>query len=343
MPIHERIVIVGGAKGICQITAKLKLIRRNITLVQTVFDGGGHTGLIRREMGIAGFGDLRRGIATLGEDGIIGTMLNHRFEKGKYKEDSLGNLMMLGLYEINELSHEPLADVVATLSEVVQMRRGRRVLPVSLDISTLCAILDNGTIVRGEEEIDARVADGRHIVKIFLDPPADLYVETQMAIENANKIVLGPGDHNTSVGPNLIVNGMAEAIGTACDRPHNPASLVYVMNLMTKPGETDGYTGAEFAAKIYSMLGREIDYCICNNGPIPEDVLEEYSKAGSVPVAIDERLKKYARYVITGDFVELDHKRRVRHGKRIASVIANCERIVADEKARNFLQTKARG
>src|SRR5262249_51926359 len=157
-----------------------------------------------------------------------------------------------------------------------------RVFPVTLAHTTLCAELEDGCIVRGETEIDTRGTKNMQplvpIKRVFLEattPPCDDAIH---AIRRADMIVIGPGDLYTSILPTLLVDGVAEAIN------ESDAKKVYVCNLMTKHGETDGYRASNFVAQIHRYLGGNVDRIVLHDGSFPESLLAHYADQQQFPV-----------------------------------------------------------
>ncbi len=162
----------------------------------------------------------------------------------------------------------------------------------------LCAELDNGTIIKGETEIDIPHHDGSlRIKKIYLDPAAHMYREAYDAIARADMIVIGPGDLYTSILPNILVHGFREAI------KKSNAKIVYIVNIMTKWGETNEFRASDFAKTLLSYLKlKKIDYIVVNNSKIKQSLIKKYEGEKSFPVKIDaSKLTLYADTIITAD------------------------------------------
>ena len=164
--------------------------------------------------------------------------------------------------------------------------------------SHLGARLEDGTIIRGESNIDVRrVRPHLKIIDVFLDPPASIYQPVAQALAEADVIVIGPGDLYTSVIPNLLVEGVSEAIAAS------EARVVYVCNLMTKHGETDGFKASDLIAEIQRYLGAPdcLDAAVINQDDVPDTVLEQYRQERSFPVEPDlARCRQLVPQVIVG-------------------------------------------
>jgi uncharacterized cofD-like protein len=174
------------------------------------------------------------------------------------------------------------------------------VLPVSLTNTHLCAKLENGHVVVGETNIDVAKHDGSlRIKELYLQSPAEIYEETRHAIMDADLIVIGPGDLYSSVIPNLLVEGVPEALRKS------KAKKAYVCNLMTKWGETHGYAASDFAKEILRYApGLTLDYVLCNNTRVTDGaLLSKYAAEKSFPVIVDEAVHTLAKKVVLEDLI----------------------------------------
>jgi uncharacterized cofD-like protein len=173
------------------------------------------------------------------------------------------------------------------------------VLPVTEASVQLCARLEDGTIVRGEHNIDAPQYDPHlHIKEVWLEPQDCAPVPgVLLAIATADLIVLGPGDLYTSILPNLLVPGVAQAIR------QSRAQKVFVCSLMTKLGETHGFKASDFVALIESHLGIRLDFVICNSTVPAGDVLESYRAEHAYPVEVDLHPGQDERQIVAADLL----------------------------------------
>lgn len=210
---------------------------------------------------------------------LLRQLFEYRFDRGLgLNGHTFGNLLITALTDI--LGGEDKA--VDAAGQLLNIRG--QVLPVTLTSSTLCARLADGHVIRGETDIDVRKV--RHdvaIEEVFLDPPAEASPEAAEAIRTADLIVLGPGDLYTSIIPNLLVRGIPEAIRDS------RARRVYVCNVMTKAGETDGFPASRFIREINRYLGTDaLDCAVLNyHESLPRQLYDRYKAEGSEPVAID--------------------------------------------------------
>jgi len=319
--INESIVLVGGGGGVYRVAKFLKHIRRNITTIQTVFDSGGHSGVLRDEHGVLPPGDIRQAILALSDDSIepaLRKLMMHRFgENGKssLNKATVGNILLTALTEIE--GSLPLA--IKALSKICRVRG--KVLPVSLDNAELCVELSDGSLLRGEGKIDTRsIDDDRIIARAYLEPQAHIFVDSYEAIVNADKIVFCPGDIYTSLVPNLLVKGFEDALA------NSKAKLIYCVNLMTKKAETHGFSVTQFVEVVRHYSGRRFDFVIYNDEPIDQEVMEEYAGEKCYPVQLTSTDKTLAEKWISANlFDRVDDGKglMVRHHERIASIIAD--------------------
>jgi len=274
----KKIVTIGGGTGGFVVNRGLRQYPVSPTAICTVFDSGGNTGKLRDQYGALPQGDVRRCLLALarGDDDTLRRLFAHRFERnGSALDDySLGNLMLLAA------QHEwDAVEGIRRVASVLQVVG--TVLPVSVDSAHLCAELSDGETLVGEALIDTRSLDDvRTIAQLTLDARAFACREAVEAIENAQVIVLGPGDLYTSIIPNLLVEGIAEAINSSLAR------LCYVPNLMTKWSETRGFGVDTFVQTLQSYgVTRPFDAVLVNTTPISGELLALYlEKEKSEPV-----------------------------------------------------------
>lgn len=271
-----QIVVIGGGTGLSTMLRGLKKYTNRITAIVTVADDGGSSGRIRDELGILPPGDIRNTLAALADtEPLMEKLFQYRFDWGEGLEGhSFGNLFIAAMTDITgdfELAIQQSSRVLAI--------RGR-VLPSTLQEVKLRATYDDGTQVTGESLIPLA---GKPIKRIEIIPEDCVPVEEALeAIGNADAIVLGPGSLYTSIMPNLLVKDIAEAIRKS------KAPKIYVCNVMSQPGETDGYTASDHVQAIVDHVGKDvIDYVLVNIGEIPEHLLEKYESQGAYPVKAD--------------------------------------------------------
>ncbi|MCH7594872.1 MAG: YvcK family protein, partial [Chloroflexi bacterium] len=296
--IAPRIVVIGGGSGSSVLLRGLKSSTADLTAIVTMFDSGGSTGLLRREFGYPPLGDLRQCLVALSEDSEVTAALRSasefRFDKNSsLNGHNLGNLLLAALTTVSN----DLEDGINEMSRILRITG--RVIPVSLEQADLCAELEDGTILREESNIDLRETGIPPISRVFLDPPVAANPRAVSAILAADLVVLGPGDLYTSIIPNLLVTDVAHALRLTS------AKLVYVCNLMTKHGETDGYRASDFARTICHYMGAKLDWAVLNTGYVPPEVRKMYVDECAEPVVADEEeVGKHARRVLTAPLSE---------------------------------------
>jgi uncharacterized cofD-like protein len=279
---QPRIVVIGGGKGSYNVLRGLTRHSVQLTAIVSMADDGGSSGRLRDEFGHLPPGDARRCLLALssGSSVALQRLFEYRFDRGNgLYGHSFGNLFLTALTEITGRTDLAIAEAGHLLAT-----KGM-VLPVTLFDSRLCAELDDGTLIRGETHIDIRDSNSpSRIKRIFLDPPAIANPAAMAAIQDADAIVIGPGDLYSSVLPNLIVSGIPSAIR------NTSAARIYVCNLMTKPGETDDYRASDFVAEVQRYLGSpsSLDHVVVNDvSAIPSHLLGRYAESGALPVEVD--------------------------------------------------------
>lgn len=279
----KRIVTIGGGTGQYALLTGLKTIPDlDITAVVTMADSGGSSGVLRTERGVLPPGDIIRCLLALAtaDDDVV-ELFHHRFtEGGGVGGHRIGNIVLTGAVE--RRGDDFLAGI-ATISKILAVRG--RVLPVTIERTNLCARLADNTVLRGEHEIDRSDGNGRSpITDVWLEPAAAALVEVLEGIRNADAVVVGPGDLYTSIIPNVLIGGMPEAL-QALGGP-----LVFIVNTMTKRGETDGFNAWHFRQVFERYAGRSVDAIVCNSRPPALDIAEKYAREGSefVPPANGE-------------------------------------------------------
>jgi len=270
------IVVIGGGTGLSVLLRGLKSVTSNITAIVTVADDGGSSGRLREDFNIIPPGDLRNCLVALADtEPLMEKLFQHRFGgAGGLAGHSFGNLFIAAMTEI-------LGDVELALKESSKVLAVRgRVLPASTQHIRLSAEMMDGTIVEGESRIPQA---GKPIRRVFINPADAEPVQTAIeAIQEAELVVIGPGSLYTSVLPNLLVKGIADALRAS------DALKVYVCNVMTQPGETDGYSASQHVAAVLNHVGEGvIDYALVNDQKIDPQLQAQYAEKGAYPVAAD--------------------------------------------------------
>lgn len=288
----KNIVVIGGGTGTYITLTGLKEYPVNLSAIVAMSDSGGSTGVLRDELGALPPGDIRRALVALSQSPqIIRDLFNYRFQNGGLGGHSFGNLFLTALEKITGDFEKAVVEAGKILSI-----RGQ-VIPVTKDSTHLHAILENGKEIMGETNIDIPKHDGKlKIKKVFLRPKARAAKGALEAIKKADLIVIGPGDLYTSLIPNLLVDGIRQAI------EKSRAKVVFACGLMTKYGETYGFKVDDFARAVGSYLGkRRIDYVVVNNSVAPKNVLARYRKEKKEIVALPRENMKRPYKIIQAD------------------------------------------
>lgn len=299
-----KIVAIGGGTGLSTMLKGIKKITNNITAVVTVGDDGGSSGRLREEMGVLPPGDIRNCIAALADDDDLVTKLfQYRFNKNvsELGGHSFGNLFITAMCEITGDMYK----AVIESSKVLAIRG--RVLPSTLDDMKLVAEMEDGTIIKGESVIPE---SGKKIKRLFTDPEHCLPLDDVLtAIREAELIIMGPGSLYTSVLPNLLIKEIAEEI------EKSNAKKLYICNVMTQPGETDGFTVSDHVKTILNHVeNRKIIDTVLVNNYLTEEALEKYKAENSYPVLADyDELKKLGVNVFEYRLTDNDSSGYVRH------------------------------
>jgi uncharacterized cofD-like protein len=296
--VQERVVTIGGGTGSFTMLSELKKVAPNLWAIVAMTDSGGSSRRLMDEFGHPlPLGDLRQALVALSRSRKLwGDIFSYRFPDapgGVVGGHSLGNLILHALEDQNE------GDLLAALEDAEELlNTAGHVVPVTLERATLCAELSDGTIVRGETEIDH--PEGRLVLPItraFLDPPVSVLPRARKAIERADRLLIGPGDLYTSLVPCLLVDGVAEAI-RACE-----GEVVYVCNVMTKHGETDGFAASDFVREIHRYLGRRVDTVVVNTAEPSPELAALYAEEQAFPVTPDlAAVRELAPHVLAGPF-----------------------------------------
>ncbi|MDZ4241661.1 MAG: gluconeogenesis factor YvcK family protein, partial [Candidatus Omnitrophota bacterium] len=271
-----KIVAVGGGHGLSHLLLGLKEYSANITAIVTVADSGGSSGRLREEFNIAAPGDIRNCLVALADaPKLMGNLFQFRFSKeSQLQGHNFGNLFLTAMIQITG----DFEKAVEESSRVLSIRG--KVVPSTVSNVHLVAEYIDGTITEGEAKIPGA---GVKIKRVFLKPADCAPTANALeAIKAADVIVLGPGSLYTSVIPNLIIPGMSEAIAAAS------AYKIYVCNVMTQPGETDGYSASDHVRALLDHSRRGLlNACLANDASVPADALVKYKGEGSYPVAAD--------------------------------------------------------
>lgn len=284
MEFPTRVITIGGGTGTHTVLSGLKKYPFNLTAIVTVADSGGSTGRLRDEFGALPVGDFRMALTALAstdeEADILRDLFLYRFDKGQdgLKGHNFGNLFLVAM-----------ADVLGSYEKAIEyaskiLRINGTVIPVTSEPVDLCAKYEDGTVLEEEALIDEpseRFNGKQRIVDLWVKPNLPITKEAMRAILEADFIVLGPGDLYTSIFPNLVAKGTKAAL------KKSEAKIIYVVNLMTKYGQTYKFSAQDHVEEVKKYLGRYPDFVLINNADYPERILKEYKKEFDYPVKDD--------------------------------------------------------
>ncbi|MCC6485850.1 MAG: YvcK family protein [Armatimonadetes bacterium] len=285
-----RLVTIGGGTGLSTLLRGLKSYTSNITAIVTVTDDGGSSGALTRQFGMLPPGDIRNCLVALADSETLMTeLLQYRFNGSNppsgvsLEGHSFGNLLLMAMTNVTgdfELAVKETSRVLAIRGSV---------LPSTTQSVSLLAEMETGELVEGETNI---LHHPSPIHNIYLNPPQVKPLQEAMeAIKAADAIILGPGSVYTSIVPNLLVEGIAEAL-------HDARALkIYVCNVMTQPGETDGFTASDHVRALQRHAHTSIfDYVLMNNEEPSPELLERYRTTGAELVRADVDVVKSMGY-----------------------------------------------
>lgn len=297
LKLGPRVVVLGGGTGLSTMLRGLKQYSSNLVAVVTVTDDGGSSGKLQKQLNVLPPGDIRNCLVAMADaEGTMTDLFQYRFRRGGaengLRDHAFGNLLIAAMTEIAGGDFE---EGIRRTSKVLNIRG--RVLPSTLQHVRLRAEMEDGSVIEGETAI---VHSPLRIRRVALDPPdAQAPEEVLEAIELADIIVLGPGSAYTSVAPNLLVRGIPEALRRA------RAPKVYVCNVMTQPGETDGFAASDHLKAIEAHVSRPIvDYVVVNTGVPSMELLNKYRQSGATLVQPDiDVIRRMGRRTVVGNFI----------------------------------------
>jgi uncharacterized cofD-like protein len=273
----QNIVTMGGGTGTFVVLSGLRRIPGlRLTAIVSSADDGGSTGRLRDAYGILPMGDARQALVALAEeDTMLRELFAYRFTKGDVKGHNLGNLFITALADL-------LGSDAAAVEEASRILRIRgQVLSASEKPTRLNARLEDGAELVGEHMIDERALGRARIEELSFTERAWVSSRARRAITEADLIVLGPGDLYTSTIASLLPSGVSAAL------QDSKARLVYVMNLFTKAGQTDGYSAREHVEEIERYAGKRLDAILMNQNGLPKEAVEHYAEEGERPIKDD--------------------------------------------------------
>ncbi|MBN2101895.1 MAG: uridine diphosphate-N-acetylglucosamine-binding protein YvcK [Candidatus Aenigmarchaeota archaeon] len=282
---EPKIVCIGGGTGLSRILKGLKKYTNDITAIVTVTDAGRSSGIIREELKILPPADIKNCLIALSERSEhVQNLLRYRFEgKGRLGDMSFGNLFIAALTKITGSFEEAVKEA----GEILHIKG--RVLPVTLEDCHICAELEDGTVFKKDYEIYKR-EDKARIKIAFLEPEASALPECLKEIESADLVVIGPGSLYTSIITNLLMKGMKESL------EKTRAKIIYISNLVTQKGQTEGYLLSDHIKDLEKYMGKTLDYIIVNKKSPDKKSIEKYKMEG-LEIVTDDIEESYFKKI----------------------------------------------
>lgn len=287
-PDQVKIAVIGGGTGSFTLLSTLKDHTSQIAALVNMADDGGSTGVLRDELGTLPPGDVRQCLVALSDSPELRDLFNYRFEEGSLKGHAFGNLLLTALEKMKGSFTEgiELASRLLNITGVVE--------PITSTNVTLAMKDSKNEVTKGEFTISDMDFHGER-PEFWLEPEATASPKALAAIEQADMIIIAPGSLYGSLAPALIVPGIGEALRKS------KAFKVYVCNLVTKPGQTDGFTVTDFANEIERLAGGPfLDAVLFNTEEPSKQLLNKYAKSGELSVSYDKTTLQEAPYIAAG-------------------------------------------
>jgi len=290
-----KIAVIGGGTGSFTMLSALKGYTSQIAAIVSMADDGGSTGVLRDELGTLPPGDVRQCLVALSDSPKVRDLFDYRFEEGTFAGHSFGNLLLTALEKVTG----DFSEAVETASEI--LRVNGVVIPATLDnVRLKMEWAETSLILHGERVIDAEFfKNDPRKADLSLTPSAKANQTAIAAIEQADIVVIAPGDLYTSLGPLLVIDGIGEALAKT------GALKVYVSNLVSKRGQTDKFTVSDHAAEIERFAGSEfLDYVLYNDEVPSAEITARYKEEGGYVTEVDEETLEKAHYkTVAGNFL----------------------------------------
>ncbi len=299
-----KIAVIGGGTGSFTMLSSLKQHTKQLAAIVNMADDGGSTGILRDEFGTLPSGDIRQCLVALSDSPKVRELFDYRFDQGTFSGHSFGNILLTVLEKING----NLSEAVETASDILCINGV--VIPATLDNVRLKMSWPGSSLtLKGERVIDVEhfKKDPRK-AKLSLSPVAQANPTAIAAIKQADIVVISPGDLYTSIGPLLVINGVAKAL------KETGAICIYVCNLVTKQGQTNGFSVSDHASEIERFVGGKfLDYVLYNHQKPDKTLLKKYQKEGAAMVRVDKQKLAKANYqsipsCLLGDLKICDNK-----------------------------------
>ena len=268
----KKIVVVGGGTGNFAVLRGLKNYDVDLSAIVSMADDGGSTGILRDELGVLPPGDVRQCLVALSNSSnMMRSLMNYRFENGGLEGHSFGNLFLSALEKVTGSFEK----AVEEMGKILFIQG--KVIPVTTHEVRLKMLLSNRKLLEGEREIYLSQEIDQGYKSIYLEPFPKAHPHAIQEIANADMIILGPGGLHTSLIPNLLVEGISEALR------NSPAKKTFVMNLMNRKGQTTGFKVSHYLEEITRFIGEDIfDYILVNDQKPPQELIEVYAEEGEL-------------------------------------------------------------
>lgn len=289
---NKKVTVFGGGTGSFITLSGLKSYSIDLASIVTMMDSGGSTGRLRDQLGVLPPGDFRQCLVAMSEAPILWRKLFlYRFDKGDFKGHNFGNILLSALEKITS----NYKDVVKAANYILKIKG--QVIPITFDKVHLYAHYQSGKIIKTEADIEKYLTTTDRIDHVYLKPKAKANLLAVKRIKQSDFLIFGPGDLFTSIIPILLVKNIKESIVSS------KAKLIYIMNLMTKLGQTTFYTAMDHIKTLEKYLSRKIDIVVINNGKISEDVIKWYL-ANKEKLVLNDIELSTKRKVISLDLID---------------------------------------
>ncbi len=316
----KKVTVLGGGTGTFVVLSGLKKYQLDLSAIVTMMDSGGSTGRLRDQLGVLPPGDLRQCLVALSEASELWRKLFlYRFETGDLEGHNFGNIFLSALEKVTTNYDE----VMDTVSYVLKTKG--HVIPVTYEKTHVCAKYESGKVIVGETYIDEGNSEKTRIVETYLDPVVNPNSKAVERLQSTDYLIVGPGDLYTSIIPVLLVDDLKTKI------KNSKAKIIYMLNLVTKSGQTTNYTASDHVADLTKYLGRTPDYIFVNNGEILPEVLEWYTSHGEKPVEDDLNTDNFSGTIIRTDLVDRKQFTKTDADKLSRSILRHDSDKLAEE------------
>ncbi len=289
----KKITVIGGGTGTYVVLQGLKNYLLDLAVIVSMIDSGGSTGRLRDQLGVLPPGDLRQCLLALSEASDLWRQLFlYRFEKGDLAGHNFGNIFLSALEKVSA-NYQEVVEIASYL-----LKTKGEVIPVTFDKSDLCVKYENGKVIKGEGNIDKNFNEKSRIIQAYLEPEAEANKKAIQRILKSDYIIIAPGDLYTSIIPVFLVKKIKEALRKT------KAKLIFILNLMTKNGQTTNYKASDFLKDIFYYIKRIPDFIIVNTGKISKRILNWYAKNHEFPVINDLNNLNFSGVIIKDDLID---------------------------------------